>query len=354
MIGDANNFDRGFDGWWWIRGQCNDRYMTNPTTASIERQKALVLTNYLQNTSLQRFEDDIFVAKTMNAAIKWLELNYNQHEKFFLHVDVFDPHEPWDPPKWYSDMYDSDWNGEEVIRVGKKKATNFNEDELRHLRAFYAGEVTMVDRWIGNFLQKIEDLGLFKNTTVILTSDHGTYLGEHSYVHKVVEHNHLYEEVAHIPLIVRLPESYGINRGRCETLVQPPDLMPTILEIGGVKLPQTVQGTSLLPIMQDKEKQIHKVAVSSGSLLVPFFKRITVTSMEWSLILTKSNTHQTSRRGAKMEPELYHLTKDPKQTLNLYDEESDVVEELKLEMIRFLESVGTKKELIRSWNKKQD
>ena len=189
LFRDCHNFDRGFDGWWWIRGQEHDRYMTNPTDDPEERQR-IFDPQYLQNISLRRFEEDYFVAQTMRSAIKWLELNYNKHEKFFLHIDTFDPHEPWDPPVWYANMYDPEWKGGDVPGVayvrGVKRpaASELTEEQLKHLRALYAGEVTLVDRWVGMLLQKIEDLGLLENTAVIFTSDHGTYLGEHNYVGK--------------------------------------------------------------------------------------------------------------------------------------------------------------------------
>jgi len=247
MIRDMHYFDRGFDGWWWIRGQENDRYMTHPPSAPAERQRA-VGTQYLKNVSLRRFESDYFVAQTMESAVKWLELNYDQHEKFFLHIDTFDPHEPWDPPKWYTDMYDPDWEGGDVMGGAyipgssfKRLASNLTPREIKHLRALYAGEVTLVDRWIGRLLQKIEDLGLYENTAVIFTTDHGTYHGEHGYLGK---RPHLYEETIHIPLMVRMPDSEGVEPKRCESLVQPPDLTSTILDLAGLKIPEIMEAAS--------------------------------------------------------------------------------------------------------------
>ena len=114
LFRDCHNFDRGFDGWWWIRGQEHDPYMTNLTDDPEERQR-IMDPQYLQNVSLRRFEENYFVAQTMRSAIKWLELNYNRHKKFFLHVDTFDPHEPWDPPVWYVNMYDPGWKGGDCL-----------------------------------------------------------------------------------------------------------------------------------------------------------------------------------------------------------------------------------------------
>ena len=361
LFRDIHYFDRGFDGWWWIRGQEHDRYMTNPTKERMERRRSTG-TQYLQNVSLRRFEEDYFVAQTMTAAVKWLELNYDQHDKFFLHVDTFDPHEPWDPPKWYADMYDPDWKGGEVTggayiqdEYDRELASSLTSEELNHLRALYAGEVTLVDRWVGRLLQKIEDLGLLENTAVIFTTDHGTYHGEHGYIRKSP---HLYEEVAHIPLIIRMPDRTGGARGRVDTMVQPPDLMPTFLELADARRPETVQGKSLVPILTRGKPEEREVCVSSASLIdtdIVYSNvsavRMTVTSKDWALITVRSDTPPTDDLGMKLEPELYHLPTDPKQTKNVYHEKREVAQELHAKMIGFLESVGTKEEALRHWRK---
>ncbi|MFB0523421.1 MAG: sulfatase, partial [Candidatus Bathyarchaeia archaeon] len=220
LVRDRHGFDRGFDGWLWVRGQEGDRYMTNPTNDSEELGDVLGH-RYMMNVQMRRFESDYFVAQTMQAAEKWLELNYDRHRKFFLYIDTFDPHEPWDPPKWYADMYDPEWKGGAVPGMAyvpnrTTTASYLSEEELNHLRALYAGEVTLVDRWVGRLLQKIEDLGLFEDTAVVFTTDHGTYLGEHNTIGKT---SVLYEENAHIPLIMRLPDSMESIHGRCDALV---------------------------------------------------------------------------------------------------------------------------------------
>ncbi|RLG94273.1 hypothetical protein DRO37_06100 [Candidatus Bathyarchaeota archaeon] len=344
MIRDAHYFDRGFDGWWWIRGQENDRYMTNPPKDPGERQRALGR-QYLQNVSLRRFEEDYFVAQTMRSAIKWLELNYDQHERFFLHIDTFDPHEPWDPPRWYAEMYDPGWKGGEVPGgayipgVERPLASDLTEEQINHLRALYAGEVTMVDRWVGMLLQKVDDLGLLENTAIIFTSDHGTYIGEHNFVGKRPK---LYEEVAHIPLIIRLPDSAGSPRGRRSGIVQSPDIMPSILELAGVKIPPTVQGRSLLPIIYDESDEGRDVAVSSASLVglkPPGW--ITVTSKRWALL--------AARRDSELKSELYDLTRDPRETENLIDEEADVADDLRSRMIDLLRSLGAGEDILQPW-----
>ena len=91
---------------------------------------------------------------------------------------------------------------------------------------------------------------------VVFTTDHGSYHGEHGYIGKKP---HLYEEVAQIPLIMRMPDKADIMPRRYASLVQPPDIMPTILALTNTKIPNTVQGKPLLPIIDDTKSQIHDI-----------------------------------------------------------------------------------------------
>jgi arylsulfatase A-like enzyme len=358
-----NYFYRDFDGWWWIRGQENDRFMTNPTKKSKELGDILGH-QYMRNVQTRRYESDYFVSQTMKSAVKWLELNYDKHENFFLHIDTFDPHEPLDPPKWYLDLYDSEWKGGEVrggayisdyddnSKSFQRLEKNLTKNELIQLKAYYAGEVTLLDRWVGTLLEKIEDMGLYENTAVIFTADHGTFLDEHGYIGK---RGHLYEENCHIPFIIRMPDSENIKPKRCEALVQPSDIMSTILDLANQKIPKIVEGESLLHLITGEDEGNREVAVSSGSLIPETgvynsARRLTVSSKEWSLIAAISKLSETDELGRKTKSELYNLKNDPNQTINLYGEENKVVKQLHSKMIRFLQSKNTNEEILKIWD----
>ena len=376
ILKDGFNYDRGFDGWLWIRGQENDRYMTAPREVELPcepsklRKRGVTTTQHLRNVSSRRSESDNFVAQTMTAATKWLELNYNQHDKFFLHVDTFDPHEPWDPPRWYVDMYDPGYDGEEVIYPVYGPSDYLTEDELKHCRALYAGEVTMVDRWVGALLRQVEDLGLLEDTAIIFTSDHGFCLGEHGLIGKSViapmasGSCPLYEEIAHVPLIIYLP---FVNGGEhCQALAQPPDLTATILELTGARNLDNMQGRSLLPLLEGEDAAWRDFAVTSPSIIhgPVSGQRITVTSREWALIYTgqieealgdrpgrRRNFKRLEALAGKVENELYNLSKDPKQHNNVFDKERDVADRLHLKLVELLEMSRTREEYLRYWRR---
>ena len=122
-------------------------------------------------------------------------------------------------------------------------------------------KVTLMDKWVGVLLDKLRDLGIWDETAIIFTTDHGFYHGEHNRIgkHTVLDRKHgwpLYEEINHVPLMVKIP---GIKSGwRCNALVQPTDIMATLLDIGGASVPENLHGQSILQIvfMQEKMKTI--------------------------------------------------------------------------------------------------
>ena len=373
ILAEGFNYSRGFGGWEWIRGQENDRWRTSPRDPALPcapeklRLPEVTVKQYLRNISGRRGEADYFAPQTLARAAEWLEEN-GREGPFLLYVDTFDPHEPWDPPQWYVDLYDPGYRGEEVIYPRYAPCDFLTPAELKHVRALYAGEVSMVDRWVGSLLARLDDLGLRESTAVIFTTDHGFYHGEHGLMGKSLISGEfystvpLYEEVAHIPLLIRLP---GQRPGRRQALAQPPDLMPTILDLAGVDIPGTVQGRSLAPVLRAERDHQRGIAVASPSIIhgrgaMAF---TTVTDGEWSLIYpgagvaeeggAESAIVDSIRRIHKRlhpgegGPELYHLPDDPGQARNVFSENTQTARRLHAEHVRFLEEVGTPEEHLR-------
>lgn len=122
---------------------------------------------------------------------------------------------------------------------------------LRDLQALYYGQVTGVDDWVGRVLKSIKDLGLEENTIVLFSSDHGDLLGSHQLFNK----NSHYDESCRIPLLARWPGRIK----QCvldKQIIGLADVMPTLLELCGVKSPPTVQGTSLAPVLLGHEQTV--------------------------------------------------------------------------------------------------
>ena len=346
------SFDRGFASWRWIRGQENDRYHPTPLDPALPadpskfRHGSEVITQYLRNVSQREDESNYFVAETVQTAIEWLR--DHAKDKFFLHVDAFDPHEPWDPPSSYVDLYDPGYEGEEVIYPAYAPADYLTAEELAHVRALYNAEVTMVDHWLGELFAEIDRLGLQDNTIVILSSDHGILLGEHDVIGKSWDHQGhyecypLYQELIHIPLMIRVP---WMPPRRISSLVQPADLMPTILEWAEAEDPGTMHGRSLVPVIEEGGASTVSAAreyiVSGRSLGIAQSAApcITVHNGEWTLI----------HGGTRSPSELYNVLSDPLQSDNRIADRCEVAQNLHGKLVEFLEGVGTAEDYINPW-----
>jgi len=279
ILENGYHYDRGFDGFEWIRGQESDRWKTSPEKLNHKfdnvknRAPNRIAKNHYKNTSYWRYEEDRFVARTMVESCRWLEDNYRR-DKFFLYVDTFDPHEPWDAPQWYTEKYNPGYKGK-VIEYPRYDFVNefLTGEELKHCQALYAAEVTLVDRWVGRLFEKIEDLGLLEDTMVIFTTDHGFLLGEHEIMGKGLifegedvdrfSYIPLYEEINHIPFIAFFPKSKMRNS---DAIIQPMDIMPTILDLAEVEIPETVHGKSFKDVLTGKTEKHRDFGVSAPYL----------------------------------------------------------------------------------------
>jgi arylsulfatase A-like enzyme len=302
--------------------------------------------------------------------MEWLERHYK--EDFFLCIDTWDPHEPWEAPNYYVEQYWPDYDGE-IIQPRYsywQDVPGLTEEHVKKAHATYCGEITMVDTWIGYLLRRVENMALMENTAIIFTSDHGFYFGEHGglfgkmcfakrpdgrlYAHGEEgsgwDHSPLYEELVSIPLLIYIP---GVVHGVYSGLTSAVDLMPTIVDILGAKIPNQVEGRSLLPMMRDKNMENREFVVSSIPFANPggrvryvdhVFRNLmapqvtTITTEEWSLLYS-------SEPGKS---ELFHLPSDPQQLKNILVERPEKAKELHQLLVNFMHKTNLAPELIES------
>lgn len=338
------NYHVGFDACQWIRGHQADPWRTwhapveFPCDPAKLRQPEKLVVPHLRNNRNRTHEREWHDPQTVQAAINWLEENYLQ-EHFFLYLDLFGIHEPWDPPQHYVDMYDPGYVGEKVILPRYDRVGYMSDAELRHSRALYAGMITMTDTWLGYLFATLKTLDLWDSSAILFMSDHGFYLGEHGFVgkHTVLDHKDgwpLYSTVSHVPLLLKLPGELSAARARrISQLVQPVDLMPTLLELGGGPPPEGLHGSSLLPSLRGEDGPLRELAVSSPRLVTDLDTTVysTITDGEWSLI----------DGGSRAKWELYHLPSDPFQYVNRVEEDKNIATRLHGEYIAVLERIGT-------------
>ena len=202
-------------------------------------------------------EDDYSCARVFRAASDWLDDNHTVGP-FFLWVDSFDPHEPWDPPKSYADRYFPDYSGKDFITPGgANEGDGPTEDELRRIEALYLGEVTFVDKWVGVLLDKIEQLDIRDETLIVLMSDHGTQLRDHGSFGKGP--NKLHPFNTQLNLMIRHPE--GPHDTDIFAFVQNHDLMPTLLNLLDIPCGWT-DGENMLATRHTRRKRFSVTVLS--------------------------------------------------------------------------------------------
>jgi arylsulfatase A-like enzyme len=330
---------RGFGGWEWHRGQEGDRFITDPRL-KVElpcapeklRGGGAAYRQYLKNRYYWQSEEDHFAPRTFRSGMAWLQQHYEAERErpFFLWLDTFDPHEPWDAPPYYVDWYDPGYKGEVLAHANYGRADYMTPAEQQHVRALYAAEVSMVDKWIGRLLQQVDDLGYRETTVVIHLSDHGHYFGDHGLQGKPFrELLWLYEGLIRTALAIRLPGGHGAGR-RVQALAQPPDVTATILDLAGIAAGEALpglQGHSLLPAIDGGAAPRDIAFTSRYPILNGLVSPCTITTAEWSYQYWP---------GSPEDERLYHLPSDPAQEHNVRAQRDDVARELRARYLGWL------------------
>ena len=182
---------------------------------------------------------------------------------FFLYMSFHRPHAPFDPPGWLWDKYSrremperpmGDWVEEfdEFRRDGDDEAEFAHRSRSRHdaVKAGYYGSIEFIDFQVHRLMETLHDQGVAEDTAILFVSDHGEMLGDHDLYRKSVA----YEGSSHIPFLLHLPprlrKEWG-PAGDVEAIVELRDVMPTLLDLAGVPIPEPVTGTSLRRTVAD-------------------------------------------------------------------------------------------------------
>jgi len=239
--------------------------------------------------------------KVTQDAVKWL--SENKHKKFFLWVHYYDPHNIYNPPSPYRELYSHN---------------------------LYDGEIAFTDEQIGILLSSLKEFNLDKNTLIVFLSDHGEGLGEHD------EPGHsifVYDTTIKVPLIFVYPAV--IPAGRViEEQARLVDVMPTILDLLKLKKNKEIQGISLAAVILGKQKAINLPAYSQA-----LYGQI---HYNWSPL--KSWREGDWKYINSAEPELFNLKDDPHELKNLAQTESRRIQEMEKKMEDFLKKTSSAKE----------
>ncbi len=320
MFKPGMNFHQGFDSWQWIRGQESDAWRSGPRDIVDPRQHMPEhlwnpeyderLRQYLMNMQDRESEEDYIVARSCRAAMDWLEENLD-NAPFMLWLELFDPHEPWDAPQRFRDMYFDDYPVEDFQFGYGVHKEDVREEDYPALRGLYAAEVSFVDLWIGRLLERVGQLGLDDDTVVVVTSDHGTHLGEQGCIQKTP--GLLNSLVAQLPLIMRHPDEQFAGM-RIDALASGMDLAPTLMRLTETEDHPPMDGEDLWRLVTGDTESLH------DWLLIGFRGFAAARTLDWHYF------QHTQDPTAGQGPALYDLAADPRETTNVVDEHPDVVE----------------------------
>ena len=277
-------------------------------------------------------------------ALSWIAQHKNQ--KFFVFLHGYDAHGQDQLDNFTGRFLDFKYSGNftgsaaqqaQLRELGLAQGyVNISQDDIKFWRAVYDEKIYDADRVFGQFITNLSQQGLLDRTIIIVAADHGTEQFEHNRT----DHGHtLYQELVHVPFVIYTPNSNSVKVS--SDLVSTLDIMPTVLNLLGIRSNQAVQsqmrGISLLPAMQGKD--ISRDIYSETDYRLFTHKRSIVTPDGWKFILTLAEA--PNKTNVK---ELYNLSTDPKETNNLINSEPRIAYELEQKLLKHMKDMGTSAE----------
>ena len=270
--------------------------------------------------------------KLNEVAIPELDRLIGEDKPFFLFLRHMDPHAPYLPPAPFERTF---YHGDECDPANKsmEPVMNFKPfcdffaswmppgiSDKDYVVAQYDGAVAYMDACIQTIFQALEAHGILDETIVIINGDHGETLYEHECW---FDHHGTYDNVLHVPLIIRYPGKVPANQ-RVAGYNQHKDLVPTILELAEIEVPDSFDGTSLMPMakgeVESHDKEIYITECT-------WMRKHGWRTPEWKLIIALEPDFHF-----KPEYELYNLQNDPDENENLAEAHPEIVADLKARM----------------------
>jgi arylsulfatase A-like enzyme len=272
-----------YDSYEFIRGQEGDPWkaMVQPPWERLremyhERQfSAAARSKFRRNIVNREFirqESEFPSVRCFAAGLDFLDRNRTA-DNWFLQIETFDPHEPFTAPERFRDQFRTGWNGpvRDWPRYGRVDEL---PEECEELRANYYAVAALCDFLLGQLLDYFDAHDLWRDTALVVTTDHGFLLGEHDFWAK--NRMNMYEEIVHIPLFLYDPRRPAGASERRSALTQTIDLAPTFLDLFGMSPAPEMEGHSLLALLDSDH------ALRRGALFGYFGGAINVTDGRFS------------------------------------------------------------------------
>jgi len=262
-----------------------------------------------------------------------LDIMRKRGERSFFFINYMDAHYPYLPLPPFDKLYpgkDETFTKDRYDSLRKQVMElerRITKEESSHLISQYDGGIAYLDFHIGKLLTRLKELGIYENSLIIFTSDHGEAFGERG----LIDHgSSVYQDQVYIPLIIKYPRTNEKNV--VNQLVSSVDLMPTILDVLGCEIPQGIQGQSLLKLAIGNSRHVISEFYPFSDLVQshPRFDRVQRAVFSGRFKFIKSTN------GTK---ELYDLHEDPDEKNNLFKPDDKTSRELEARLNQWLEEV---------------
>lgn len=260
---------------------------------------------------IEQFKDYYFKERALEF------LREKQEEPFALFVYLWAPHPPLKVPEPYYSMYDPEQlllpdnvgiaaQGEPELRrkgVPAQLADGVSMDEWRKAWAAHMGLTTMADQFFGEITAELKKQGIYDDTCILYTSDHGENLGQH----KMYQKMEMYEEAVHVPFVIKMPQG---GHGTIKEVISHLDIYPTFCELAGIEAADK-DGNSLIPIIKNGKGEEERMVYAqySGNPGYGTIRRAAI-SKRYKYVYDSNREH-----------ELYDLEKDPMEMNNAAGQE---------------------------------
>jgi len=287
----------------WVRDRAPEqveacRCSTPPAWISepVSKQERAVVTPYVFEGP-EELTHSAFVADQTIAFI-----SETRQQPFFAIAGFYAPHCPLNPPQRFLDWYDASALPAPVMSEEERANFGLDDDDWRHVKAYYYALISHVDDQIGRILAALEEWSLRENTLVVFVSDHGEHLGDHGWTNKGPPGH---RSCSQVPLLLSLPGRIPAGV-RIEDPVELVDLAPTLLDYAGIQVPPALQGRSL------RSRIAGDAAPHRDSAYLEF--QHPYGGLAWRSVRTLAHSYFRKHDGEEL---LYDLERDPDERQNL-------------------------------------
>ncbi|MFD0962371.1 sulfatase family protein [Paenibacillus chungangensis] len=303
-------YDTGYIGKWHLNGRGRSAFIPQEQRHGFHHWQVLECTHdynhshYYEDDDLKLMWDGYDADAQTDSAIRYIQARSDGDKPFFLLLSWGPPHNPYDTaPQVFKDMYDP-----EALQLRPNVPEDNREESAKDLAGYYA-HISALDACLGKLMRVIEETGIAEDTILVYTSDHGDMLGSQGANRKQSP----WDESIRVPFLLRYPRLLGTEVQKFSNPFNSPDIMPTMLSLCGISIPDSVEGRDYSSYWRGEAAcEIEEVLIQCVQPAGEYSK--SRGGREYRGIRTKSYTYVRDLNGPWL---LYNNESDPYQLTNL-------------------------------------